>query len=1420
LILGNLSYPSRGLSDYASWVWDGCDPVGRMRPEQRFNSGLPAHLIARALGLGGDAYALDAACASSLYALKLACDQLHDGRAEAMVVAGVNAAESLMIHMGFSALQALSPAGMSRPFHRDADGLVPAEGAVAVVLKRLETARRDGDGILGVIRGVGLSNDGRQGGILAPDQGGQVRAMRAAYARSGVDPATIGLLECHATGTTLGDAIEISAMKQVFGDLPELAIGSLKSNLGHLITASGLASLLKLLHAFETGTKPATLHAKPFNAALDGTSFRPVVHQEPWPEPEHHPRRGGINNFGFGGNNAHLIVEAWRPETVWDHEPVQPPLGERVAIVAVQVNASTCDGEDEATPLDTIQLPLRNLGVPPRDLQRSLPQQNVILATAMQAMEAVAPEEKERCGVLVGMGCDAEIVRYTRRWLTPDEDGPGKEAIIPALDAAGTVGAMPNMPANRVNGLQDWRGMGFTVSGEELSGVEALEIGRRAVAQGELDLVLVGAVDLSREPVQQQAAADLLPEDRRVAGDAAVVLVLKRLTDAREQGDRVHAILQPFDESSADVVIALEPGSGPSAITRKHGHAHAASGLLHVAAGIDKMGNHPSVAIDIHSFSGHSRRVTLSSPGEDRPPDPLTGLVETPSLFVYAASDMSGLIHAVENRTPGGEGAVRLAIVAMSEQQVEAHHRDALAFLNGKRESCPSGVLFAESAMGGELAYLFTGAAGAFPGMGAVLRRAFPEVLQPLYERHPALNGLVSTIHDAEADPLWQLKSASLLCQEHATIANDLLGLRPTATLGLSSGESNGLFAFGVWRDMAEMFREIDASRLYGHWLTGSCRSAARAWGWRDEQAVSWRNWRILAPVESVKAVVARHHHVEITIIQSAMDCCIGGEETDCRSVIEEIGTARALPLGQDMVVHCRELDPVADIWHEIHLREAFPAPGIRFYSNTGNRSYEPTRKAAATAILEQARNPVDFRVTVERAWQDGVRIFLEMGPRNALSQAISQTLGERPHLALAMNHPGRNDLEQLARVAAQLHVAGVEVDLHGLEKSLERLRPVTHDQDDHPLLTLPAHLPPMPPPMPMDAQPMLPAPPLPPVAGCAPVAPYEPPESPVTGQEESADSPMARIFSALQSQHTAFIAMQSTSHGHYLDLQKRVWRQMCRINPSSAPAQETASISEVPETLAPSVDEPHGSDGTTATPPIFNRAQLELLASGDISSVLGPLFRQQDGFRRQVRLPEPPLLLVDRVTEITGEAGVLGRGSIVTETDLDNHPWCLHQGRTSLGTLIESGQSDLLLISWQGIDFLNRDERVYRLLGCECTFHEHGLPQAGDTLRYDIHIDGHAESGDVRLFFFHYDCHVGGDLTLSVRHGQAGFFTDAELTDSKGVLWSAKEDEPQADARMAPPPCPTTKSRLTPEELQAWVDGDAFSCFGAGFEM
>ena len=246
VILGSIALPTERISDLAREIIVAATAIAT-NPLNRHVTGLPAILLAKALRLGGVAFTLDAACASSLYAIKLAVDELRAGRADAMLAGGLSRPDCLYTQMGFSQLRALSPSGRCSPFDATADGLVVGEGAGVFVLKRLSDALRHGDAIHGVIAGIGLSND-LEGNVLAPASEGQLRAMRAAYRqRPEWRPEDVELIECHATGTPVGDLVEFQSLAQLWSESPyaprECVIGSVKSSVGHLLTGANAAGL-------------------------------------------------------------------------------------------------------------------------------------------------------------------------------------------------------------------------------------------------------------------------------------------------------------------------------------------------------------------------------------------------------------------------------------------------------------------------------------------------------------------------------------------------------------------------------------------------------------------------------------------------------------------------------------------------------------------------------------------------------------------------------------------------------------------------------------------------------------------------------------------------------------------------------------------------------------------------------------------------------------------------------------------------------------------------------------------------------------------------------------------------------------------------------------------------------------------------
>ncbi|WP_218082748.1 type I polyketide synthase [Anthocerotibacter panamensis] len=351
VILGRGSNPNRGHAtgfqyglaldqtmDILHTLLPDLDTETRVRLRQELQASLPqvrpeaapglvsnvaTGRIANRLNLMGPNYMIDAACASSLIAVELAIRELLHGSSDMMLAGGCQGSMPPQIYMLFCRIGALSR-GAIRPFDRLAGGTLLGEGVGFLVLKRRADAERDGDRIYAMLKGVGTSSDGKALGLLAPRFEGQVLALERVYQQTGLDPKTLTLVEAHGTGIPIGDQTEIQTLKHIFGQreglLPTVGLGSVKSMIGHCIPASGVASLIKMALSLYHKVLPPTLCTE-VNPQLGiehtpfyiNTEVRPWIHGNP-----EAPRRAGVNAFGFGGINAHAVLEEYTgPQPTW-----------------------------------------------------------------------------------------------------------------------------------------------------------------------------------------------------------------------------------------------------------------------------------------------------------------------------------------------------------------------------------------------------------------------------------------------------------------------------------------------------------------------------------------------------------------------------------------------------------------------------------------------------------------------------------------------------------------------------------------------------------------------------------------------------------------------------------------------------------------------------------------------------------------------------------------------------------------------------------------------------------------------------------------------------------------------------------------------------------------------------------------------
>ena len=300
---------------------------------------MAAAIVAQTWDLGGPALSIDAACSSALVATQQAIVNLRGGQIDLAIAGGVylNLLPDNLVC--FSRIGAISRRSECRPFDAGADGFVMGEGAGVVVLKRLDDALRDGDRIYAVVKGAAANNDGRSEGPMTPRQGGQLEALRMAYRDAGISPASLGYIEAHGTATTVGDIVEVGALRQLFDEAgwtkhtgARTALGSVKANIGHTMSASGIAGMIKAALALHHGRLPPQPGVAEENPKLDlgtGPFFLPKA-EMPW-ERNGLPRRAGVSSFGFGGTNVHLVLEE-APQAAQPRRAVPAPRKARAEL--------------------------------------------------------------------------------------------------------------------------------------------------------------------------------------------------------------------------------------------------------------------------------------------------------------------------------------------------------------------------------------------------------------------------------------------------------------------------------------------------------------------------------------------------------------------------------------------------------------------------------------------------------------------------------------------------------------------------------------------------------------------------------------------------------------------------------------------------------------------------------------------------------------------------------------------------------------------------------------------------------------------------------------------------------------------------------------------------------------------------------
>ena len=598
-----------------------------------------AGLIARGFALEAPYQAIDAACASALYALAAAVSALDQGRI-GMAIAGAASYSSWQSLVLFSQAQALSATG-SFPFDARADGFVSSDGYGAVILKRLADVDARRERVLAVIRGIGVSTDGRGKSLWAPRQEGQVEAFRRSYA-DGLRPERLGYIEAHGTSTQLGDATEIESMNAVLGPLlpqgRKVPIASVKANIGHTCETAGMAGLIKALLVLQHGRIPPALNFEQPTTKVDWPNVKLFVPTEAMalaPPPDGGPRTLGVNCFGIGGLNAHLVIEEHLPARGVAVPVARPPAlaitgagvvfpgarsmaalaeviaGRAAALVPVPLARweprhapAAARDADGAAPrggfINDFAYDWRRHRLPPKQLETADPLRFMIIDAVDQAWQQAGIEAAERARTAVVVGTilandffsDLSLAlrlpeirqALSRRLATTPLDADERHEVLADFEVAflranrtlqdETGGFSSSTLASVVSKTFDLMGGAFTLDAAEASSLAAVEAARAQLAAGACDAVIcIGAQRyLGPDSHEWNRLRGLGGEDRPL-GEGVAALVLRRLDDAERHGERILGVITALAGHTSFADADAAAGTAEARARRERGAA-------------------------------------------------------------------------------------------------------------------------------------------------------------------------------------------------------------------------------------------------------------------------------------------------------------------------------------------------------------------------------------------------------------------------------------------------------------------------------------------------------------------------------------------------------------------------------------------------------------------------------------------------------------------------------------------------------------------------------------------------------------------------------------------------------------------------------------------------------------------------------
>jgi len=720
----------------------------------------------------------------------------------------------------------------------------------------------------------------------------------------------------------------------------------------------------------------------------------------------------------------------------------------------------------------------------------------------------------------------------------------------------------------------------------------------------------------------------------------------------------------------------------------------------------------------------------------------------------------------------------------------------------------PRGSYFAPIPLGkkGKVAFVYPGSSSAYTGLGQDLFQLFPQLYDHFEKILPNLDDYIwseylfpkqtsvtDTPPNIYENAIAMMSVGVFYSASFTHILQSFFKMNPDIAFGYSMGECSSMwYSLGVWG--AGETKEFQESPIFKNRFAGNLELLADHWGITSKEArEQWVSLVLLASKEEAESLVDKEKQVYLTFVNTEKEVVISGDKNACLAIAKQLNCQFIHIPFQNIIHHdfCKNEEDGLLKMHNFPLQEK---PHIDFYSSLSKSKLDLNSRTIAENSTAVCCQQVDFPETVKAVSEAGATIFIEPGANATCTNWINTILKGTEHLAVGINQKGKSDVQSLTELLAQLLSHGVSLDL-------SMLYPTTENKKKKAQF----------------------------IKKIAPGG--------------------ARIFDTIGSEenrkHFAKIEKQRVKKEVKKLVLAEVSEPISEISYSSETVEQEPSSSSFSDHSQPiksisemetNIEEKENKTLTTSNQLgenglrlqnyesgeqhtgkqiVFSQEDLKEFATGKIANVFGQEYAIIDTYRRRVILPMDPYLLVSRVTGLNAKMGEYKPSTMQTEYDIPYNAWFTTDRQIPWAVSVESGQCDLMLISYLGIDFENKGDLIYRLLDCTLTFTD-DLPFEGQTLRYDISINSFVRSGDNLLFFFSYNCYVQDRLVLKMDGGCAGFFTDKELEAGNGVVYKASEIEAKrlATKKHFTPLLKTHKTAFSKEDLQHLINGDIEKCF------